>query len=280
MIVTKTSQRLDAALINIHRAAQMPQVTHANLSAGSKAEAHAGKACCITSTVAAQLKLRLVGKSLMGSRAMGQGRSRDRDGDWDAEVSRQLQRELVAFRASPGGQEWARRRDALPVAQIREPLLAALEKSDVAVVSGDTGSGKTTQVCLRASQGRGLRCWEQMRGQGRVLLGATVELRWRSSGAPVPAGGGSGGRARRCVQRGVHPAAPARRHQRGGARFGRAWGTRSRSTWGKGEGACAASDFAASAPHLTGGECSLQSVRSRNARIRTTARRSRLMGGI
>lgn len=32
------------------------------------------------------------------------------------------------------------------MSQIREALLVALEQSDVVVVSGDTGSGKTTQV--------------------------------------------------------------------------------------------------------------------------------------
>lgn len=39
-----------------------------------------------------------------------------------------------------------RKRQKLPVAAIREELLGALAVSDIAVVSGDTGSGKTTQV--------------------------------------------------------------------------------------------------------------------------------------
>ena len=34
----------------------------------------------------------------------------------------------------------------LPVTEIREGLLAALERNDVCVVSGETGSGKTTQA--------------------------------------------------------------------------------------------------------------------------------------
>lgn len=42
---------------------------------------------------------------------------------------------------------WAAQRAALPVAEIRAPLLEALQGgADVAVVSGDTGCGKTTQV--------------------------------------------------------------------------------------------------------------------------------------
>ena len=55
-------------------------------------------------------------------------------------------RDLEAFESSPEGQEWARKRSLLPVREIREPLLEALSRSDVVVVGGDTGCGKTTQV--------------------------------------------------------------------------------------------------------------------------------------
>jgi HrpA-like RNA helicase len=41
---------------------------------------------------------------------------------------------------------WQAQRAALPVAAIRAPLLEALQQADVAVVSGDTGCGKTTQA--------------------------------------------------------------------------------------------------------------------------------------
>ena len=60
--------------------------------------------------------------------------------------------DLTAFEASPAGADWAAARGRLPVVQIREPLLAALGGAggvgggDVAVVAGETGSGKTTQV--------------------------------------------------------------------------------------------------------------------------------------
>ena len=55
-------------------------------------------------------------------------------------------RDLEAFESSPEGQEWARKRSLLPVCEIRRPLLEALARSDVVVVGGDTGCGKTTQV--------------------------------------------------------------------------------------------------------------------------------------
>ena len=57
-----------------------------------------------------------------------------------------MRQRLEAWRASPEGAAWGTKRGDLPVVQIRDPLLAALEAADVAVVGGDTGCGKTTQV--------------------------------------------------------------------------------------------------------------------------------------
>ena len=51
-----------------------------------------------------------------------------------------------AWRGSSEGAAWLRKREALPVLQIRQGLLAALAEHDVAVVGGDTGCGKTTQA--------------------------------------------------------------------------------------------------------------------------------------
>ena len=51
-----------------------------------------------------------------------------------------------AWQGSAEGARWAAKRDALPVVQIRQGLLDALREHDVAVVGGDTGCGKTTQV--------------------------------------------------------------------------------------------------------------------------------------
>ena len=58
--------------------------------------------------------------------------------------------EQQAWQGSAEGAEWQRKRGALPVVQIRRGLLDALAQHDVAVVGGDTGCGKTTQVCTSA----------------------------------------------------------------------------------------------------------------------------------
>lgn len=61
---------------------------------------------------------------------------------------------------SKAGKSWKVKRDALPVTQIREDLLKALEVYDVVLVSGETGSGKTTQVPQMLLDG----CLESFRG--------------------------------------------------------------------------------------------------------------------
>ena len=57
-------------------------------------------------------------------------------------------RRLQAWRDSAEGVQWRSKREQLPVDQIRQALLEALTQHDVAVVGGDTGCGKTTQVIL------------------------------------------------------------------------------------------------------------------------------------
>ncbi|KAK9832693.1 hypothetical protein WJX81_000845 [Elliptochloris bilobata] len=57
-----------------------------------------------------------------------------------------MRHRLETWRKSPEGAAWGAKRGDLPVVQIRDGLLAALETADVAVVGGDTGCGKTTQV--------------------------------------------------------------------------------------------------------------------------------------
>ena len=67
----------------------------------------------------------------------------------DAEVAAESERMLhaqQAFAASADGQAWAERRAALPVLQVKDGLLQALTDGHTAVLSGDTGCGKTTQV--------------------------------------------------------------------------------------------------------------------------------------
>ena len=56
--------------------------------------------------------------------------------------------------AEPACVRMARQRASLPMAAVREQVLAALEGSDAVVVCAETGSGKTTQV-------RGERNWER-----------------------------------------------------------------------------------------------------------------------
>lgn len=60
--------------------------------------------------------------------------------------SREMLRRFKAWRDSAEGCQWQAKREQLPVVQIRQGLLEALSQHDVAVVGGDTGCGKTTQV--------------------------------------------------------------------------------------------------------------------------------------
>ena len=60
--------------------------------------------------------------------------------------SREMLRRLKAWRDSAEGVQWQGKREQLPVVQIRQGLVDALSQHDVAVVGGDTGCGKTTQV--------------------------------------------------------------------------------------------------------------------------------------
>lgn len=59
-----------------------------------------------------------------------------------AASARQADR-LQRWRASGEGQRWAAARGALPICAVRGALLEALERTDVVVVCGETGSGKT-----------------------------------------------------------------------------------------------------------------------------------------
>lgn len=54
--------------------------------------------------------------------------------------------QLTGWCASPAGAAMQAARQNLPISAIHVALLAALRDSDVVVVSGDTGCGKTTQV--------------------------------------------------------------------------------------------------------------------------------------
>lgn len=66
--------------------------------------------------------------------------------DQAKEVGRRLNADFTDWKRSENGSCWMQKRSMLPVSQIRESLLEALEMHDVVLVSGETGSGKTTQV--------------------------------------------------------------------------------------------------------------------------------------
>lgn len=57
-----------------------------------------------------------------------------------------MRRQQHNFQASELGREWTKKRENLPVFQVRDQLLATLTSGHMAVLSGDTGCGKTTQV--------------------------------------------------------------------------------------------------------------------------------------
>ncbi|KAI0335964.1 P-loop containing nucleoside triphosphate hydrolase protein [Cubamyces sp. BRFM 1775] len=58
----------------------------------------------------------------------------------------QIIAEFQARQASPAYQEMLRQRNQLPMAQYRQDLLSLLEMSQIVVLSGETGCGKSTQV--------------------------------------------------------------------------------------------------------------------------------------
>jgi HrpA-like RNA helicase len=64
----------------------------------------------------------------------------------DRQQTLRMQRQQEEFRASDIGREWVEKRAQLPVYQVREQLLQTLSHGHCAVLSGDTGCGKTTQV--------------------------------------------------------------------------------------------------------------------------------------
>ena len=96
-----------------------------------------------------ELRRRGDGPAAFGGRRQGRrARSRETRAEsinvWLQDEERKRER-LAA--QHPDGKQAAMRalREALPIGQIREPLLRALQVGQVAVVSGGTGSGKSTQ---------------------------------------------------------------------------------------------------------------------------------------
>jgi ATP-dependent RNA helicase DHX29 len=89
---------------------------------------------------------------------------KDRKTELDApEIMAQSQamfRDYQAWVDSDVGKSWSKKRQSLPVSQIKGELLRCLDVHDVVLVSGETGSGKTTQVPQIVLDG----CLSSMRG--------------------------------------------------------------------------------------------------------------------
>ncbi|KAI9057120.1 P-loop containing nucleoside triphosphate hydrolase protein [Trametes sanguinea] len=73
----------------------------------------------------------------------GPGRSVDRGNDIPSE---QIIADFQARQASPAYQEMLKQRNQLPMAQYKQDLLSLLDMSQILVLSGETGCGKSTQV--------------------------------------------------------------------------------------------------------------------------------------
>ncbi|KAF8496667.1 P-loop containing nucleoside triphosphate hydrolase protein [Gautieria morchelliformis] len=58
----------------------------------------------------------------------------------------ELKTRFLARQASPAYQQMLAQRNSLPIAQYREEIISTLEKSQVMVLSGETGCGKSTQL--------------------------------------------------------------------------------------------------------------------------------------
>ena len=91
----------------------------------------------------------------------------------------------------------------LPICEHREEILALLEKNDVVIVCGDTGSGKTTQLPKmamelgRGKNGRRIAC-TQPRRLAAVTVAERVARRWNRilcgkyrRAVPAPSSAGS-----------------------------------------------------------------------------------------
>ncbi|KAG8844850.1 hypothetical protein FRB96_002810 [Tulasnella sp. 330] len=81
--------------------------------------------------------------------------------DPDPTVSEQLMRSFQDRQASPTYQSMLPQRNSLPIAAYRYDILDALESSQIIVLSGETGCGKSTQVpsfILEAQLSRGIPC--------------------------------------------------------------------------------------------------------------------------
>ncbi|KAG9008288.1 hypothetical protein FRB94_013450 [Tulasnella sp. JGI-2019a] len=81
--------------------------------------------------------------------------------DLDPTISEQLMRSFKDRQASPAYQAMLSQRNNLPIATYRHEIIEALESSQIIVLSGETGCGKSTQVpsfILEEQLSRGIPC--------------------------------------------------------------------------------------------------------------------------
>jgi energy-coupling factor transporter ATP-binding protein EcfA2 len=111
-------------------------------------------------------------------------------------ISSEMKTRQEAFWKTPEGQAWAKTRGALPVVQVKGGLLAALEKHDYVVLSGDTGCGKTTQVPQyllehEIAAGRGCTCHIICTQPRRIAAVSVAERVAQERAEPPPGQPGS-----------------------------------------------------------------------------------------
>ncbi|CAL8464644.1 g4179 [Coccomyxa elongata] len=110
--------------------------------------------------------------------------------------SRRMLDDQRRWRGSREGQDWAAKRQQLPVVQIQAGLLAALADHDLVVVGGDTGCGKTTQVpqfllAAAVEAGQGGACNIVCTQPRRIAAISVAERVATERGEPAPGAAGA-----------------------------------------------------------------------------------------
>ncbi len=134
----------------------------------------------------AALRARLAGLGLHDARRLSRRLDKARGDHAVARVAHDVDRAEQRLATRAAGVPAVRYPDQLPVSQRREDLLAAIGGSQVVVVAGETGSGKTTQLpkmCLELGRGvKGLIGHTQPR---RIAARAVAERIAEELGSPL-----------------------------------------------------------------------------------------------
>jgi len=111
-------------------------------------------------------------------------------------TSERMLKNLNSWRSSSEGAEWQKSRGNLPASALREQLREKLQSQDVLVVSGETGSGKTTQVPQfilenETEAGQGGKCSVLCTQPRRIAAISVAERVASERGEPAPGERGS-----------------------------------------------------------------------------------------